>query len=51
MKTTEKQHLETEQDHLRPLVERLVREGRSEQEIVRAVERAASPQLRARKAA
>ena len=44
---TQEDRLEAEQHHLRLLVERLVREGYSEQEITRAVDRAASPQRKA----
>jgi transposase len=50
-KDTHNEKLEAEQNHLRVLVDRLVREGHSEKEIARAVDRAASPDLRNRKAA
>ena len=46
MTTTEKKR-EAKEIHLHLLVERLVREGRSDEEIARAVAQAATPRLRA----
>ncbi len=45
--TTHNEKTEAEQAHLHALVERLVRDGYSEKEIARAVDRAATPLLRA----